>query len=204
MNAGLTTSLSWLYRIRKRVWLLLVIITLGVLLAWLDLHDTRDAPSNPSARADEPGHVIENAELELYDEAGNLAQRLTSPRILHTPQQAMTRFDAPRATLIDSEQRQWHATANTGTLNGQQQRLKLDGDARLIAPDEGWQLDTQILYYDSQDAHAWSDSPALLQQPPQRIRAQRLDAWLNTSKVRLTGRVRGYHPPATASAEETP
>lgn len=200
----MSAALSWLYRIRKRVWLLLVIITLGVLLAWLDLRDTRNAPPNPSARADEPGHVIENAELTLYDAAGNLTQRLTSPRILHTPQQAITLFDTPRATLIDSEQRQWHATANTGTLNGQKQRLMLDGDARLIAPDEGWQLDTQTLYYDSQKAHAWSDSPVLLQQPPQRIRAQRLDAWLDTSQVRLTDRVRGYHPPATASPEETP
>lgn len=86
----MSATLSWLYRIRKRVWLLLVIITLGVLLAWLDLRDTRNAPPNPSARADEPGHVIENAELTLYDAAGNLTQRLTSPRILHTPQQAIT------------------------------------------------------------------------------------------------------------------
>ncbi len=195
---------SWLYQIRKRVWLLLVIVMLGGLLAWLDLHDNRSAPSDPSARADEPGHVIENAELELYDEAGNLTQQLTSPHILHTPQLAMTQLDTPHATLIDSEQREWQATANSGTLNGQQQRLKLDGDTRLIAPNEGWQLDTQTLYYDSQKAHAWSDSPALLQQPPQRIRAQRLDVWLDTSKVRLTDRVRGYHPPATASSEETP
>lgn len=204
MSTGLTALLSWLYRIHKRALLLLVIVMLGGLLAWLDLHDTRDAPPNPSARADEPGHVIENAELELYDEAGNLTQRLTSPRILHTPQLAMTRFDTPHATLIDSEQREWQATANTGTLNGEQERLKLDGDTRLTAPNEGWQLDTQTLYYDSQKAHAWSESPALLQQPPQRIRARRLDVWLDTSKVRLTDHVRGHHPPATASSEETP
>ncbi|WNK21395.1 LPS export ABC transporter periplasmic protein LptC [Halomonas piscis] len=195
---------SWLARLPRRAWLGLLVVALGVLLAWLDLRDTRQAPPDPAARAEEPGHVIENAELKLYDDAGNLTQRLASPHITHTPQQAITRFDMPHATLIDSEQREWRATANSGTLSGQQQRLTLDGDTRLTAPNQGWQLDTRTLHYDSVARHAWSDTPALLQQPPQRMRAQTLDAWLDTSKVRLKGQVRGFHPPSAASSEESP
>ncbi|MDN6179545.1 MAG: LPS export ABC transporter periplasmic protein LptC [Halomonas subglaciescola] len=204
MRPGLQTALKRLYHMRKRAWLLLIIITLGVLLAWFDLRDTHTVSPDPAARADEPGHVADHATLALYDDSGQLTQQLTSPRITHTPQQSMTRLDTPHATLIDSEQNEWHASANEGTLDGEQQQLMLSGDAHLVAPNEGWQLDTQVLYYDSQTAHAWSDSPALLQQPPQRIRAQRLDAWLDTGKVRLTDRVRGHHPPVAASAEETP
>lgn len=197
-------TLGRLSRLQKRAWLPLLIVALGVLLAWLDLRGTRQAPPDPAARAEEPGHVIENAELKLYDEAGNLTQRLASPHITHTPQQAITRFDMPHATLIDSEQREWRATANNGTLSGQQQRLTLDGDTRLTAPNEGWKLNTRTLHYDSVDRHAWSDTPVLLQQPPQRMQAQKLDAWLDTSEVRLKGQVRGHHPPAAASAKETP
>lgn len=200
----MNTAFDRLFRLQKRLWLPLLVVALGVFLAWLDQRDTRDAAPDPGARAQEPGHVIDSAELKLYDKAGKLTQRLKSPHITHTPQQSMTRLETPRATLIDSQQRQWRATANRGTLDGQQQRLTLKGDTRLTAPDEGWQLDTQRLYYDSATRHAWSDTPVLLQQPPQRMRAQRLDAWLNTSKVRLTNRVRGYHPPTTASPEDTP
>ncbi|GAA3897640.1 hypothetical protein GCM10022228_05360 [Halomonas cibimaris] len=199
----MSSAFNRLFRLQKRLWLALVIVALGALLAWLDQRDTRDAAPDPGARAQEPGHVIDNAELKRYDETGRLTQRLASPHIIHTPQQAMTRLKTPRATLIDSRQRQWQATANTGTLD-EQQRLMLEGDARLTAPNEGWQLDTQRLYYDSATRHAWSDTPVTLQQPPQRMRAQRLDAWLDTGKVRLTDQVRGYHPPTTASPEDTP
>lgn len=205
MSTGLKTRLPRLAPPGKRIWLALAIVLLGLLLAWLDLYDTRDAPGDPSARAVEPGHIIENATLELYDDSGQLTRRITSPDVRHTPQQNTTRLDSPHATLIDNQQRQWHATANTGTLDSQQQRLTLDGEARLIAPEEGWQLDTQKLYYDSRQAHAWSSTPVVLQQPPQRMFARHMDVWLNTQTLRLTDNVRGYHPPpAATNTEETP
>jgi len=47
--------------------------------------------------------------------------------------------------------------------------------------------------------HAWSDTHVVLQQPPQRMEASRMDVWLDDSQVRLTNNVRGVHPPATRS-----
>jgi lipopolysaccharide export system protein LptC len=75
--------------------------------------------------------------------------------------------------------------------------LLMSGSARLIAPDEGWQLDTELLHYDGLNQHAWSETPVVLQQPPQQMNASRMDVWLNKSQVRLTDNVRGTHPPAT-------
>ena len=101
----------------------------------------------------------------------------------------------PEATLFDSDNREWLAHANEGVLNTATQALTLSGDARLLAPTEGWQLDTELLHYDGVARHVWSEAPAVFQQPPQRMSASRMDVWLDDSQVRLTDNVRGHHSP---------
>ncbi|HAZ99118.1 MAG TPA: LPS export ABC transporter periplasmic protein LptC [Halomonas sp.] len=190
-------------RVRKRVWITAMVVALGGLLVWLDPRGPQEGEIDQEARAQEPGHVLENAEITLFGESGAIQQSLVTPRLVHTPQTAMTDVMSPRATLFDSEQREWLATADTGTLNTDSQALTLRGSARLLAPEEGWQLDTQQLNYDGVTRHAWSDTPVLLQQPPQRMEASRMDVWLDDSQVRLTNNVRGVHPPATRNPEES-
>ncbi|WP_394424911.1 LPS export ABC transporter periplasmic protein LptC [Vreelandella stevensii] len=191
-------------RVKKRVWLTGLVITLGGLLVWLDPRAPQQREVDPEAQAQEPGHVLENAEITLFGEDGTLQQSLIAPRLVHTPQAAMTNVTSPRATLFDSEQREWLAVADTGTLNTDTQALTLAGSARLLAPDEGWQLDTDLLHYDGLARHAWSDTPVVLQQPPQRIEASRMDVWLDDSRVSLINNVRGVHPPAPHSSQESP
>lgn len=184
-------------RVKKRIWLAGLVVALGAMLVWLDPRGPQEGTLDPEAQAQEPGHVLENAEITLFGETGAVQQSLATPHLVHTPQSAMTEASLPRATLFDSEQRQWLATANTGTLNTDTQSLTMAGSARLLAPDEGWQLDTELLRYDGIVRHAWSESPTLLQQPPQQMSASRIDVWLDDSQVRLTDNVRGTHPPAT-------
>lgn len=186
-------------QLKKRLWLTAMVITLGGFLVWLDPRGPRDQAVDPEARAQEPGHVLENAELTLFGETGAIKQSLKSSELVYIPQTAMTHLTSPRAVLFDSEQRQWRATADTGTLNTETQALTLAGSAQLLAPDEGWQLDSELLRYDGMTRHAWSEAPAVLQQPPQRMEASRMDVWLDDSQVRLTNNVRGVHPPATRS-----
>lgn len=184
-------------KLRKRVWVTALVVVLGMLLVWLDPRSAQERDIDEQARAQEPGHVLENAEITLFGESGAIQLSLVTPRLVHTPQTALTDVVSPRATLFDSEQREWLATADTGTLNTDTQALTLRGSARLLAPEEGWQLDTQQLNYDGVTRHAWSTTPVLLQQPPQRMEASRMDVWLDDSQVRLTNNVRGVHPPAT-------
>ena len=180
-----------------RDWLTGLFIALGVLLVWLDPRGPQETAIDPEAQAQEPGHVLENAEITLFGDSGNILQSLRTPRLIHTPQRGETWSENPQAILYDSENRQWLANANVGTLNTNTQALLMSGAARLIAPDEGWQLDTELLHYDGLNQHAWSETPVLLQQPPQQMNASRMDVWLNDSQVRLTDNVRGTHPPAT-------
>ncbi|MEA2118338.1 LPS export ABC transporter periplasmic protein LptC [Halovibrio sp. HP20-50] len=184
-------------RLKTRAWLAGLFIALGALLVWLDPGGPKQMAIDPEAQAQEPGHVLENAELTLFDDAGNIMQSLKTPRLIHTPQLSETWAEEPRAVLFDSDSRQWLANADEGTLNTATQVLVLTGSARLIAPNEGWQLDTQELHYDGLQRHAWSQTPVMLQQPPQQMTASRMDVWLDDSQVRLTDNVRGIHPPAT-------
>ncbi|RUR42549.1 LPS export ABC transporter periplasmic protein LptC [Vreelandella populi] len=182
---------------RKRVWLAGLVIALGVLLVWLDPRSPNERPIDPDAQAEEPGHVLENAKITLFGESGRVEQSLASPLLIYIPQRAAAEATQPEATLYDSDNREWLANANQGTLNTDTQALTLLGEARLLAPTEGWQLDTEELHYDGLARHAWSEAPALLQQPPQQMSATRMDVWLDDSQVRLTDNVRGHHPPAT-------
>ncbi|MGP8290501.1 LPS export ABC transporter periplasmic protein LptC [Vreelandella zhanjiangensis] len=184
-------------RIKRRVWLAGLVIALGVLLVWLDPRGPQDQSVDPAAQAEEPGHVLENAEITLFGESGRIQQSLAAPLLVYIPQSTMAQATRPEATLFDSDNREWLANANEGELNTDTQELTLSGEARLIAPSEGWQLDTDLLRYDGLTRHAWSETPALLQQPPQRMSASRMDVWLDDSQVRLTDNVRGHHPPVT-------
>ncbi|MFB9867550.1 LPS export ABC transporter periplasmic protein LptC [Vreelandella sulfidaeris] len=186
-----------LKRLKARFWLAGLVIALGTLLVWLDPRGPQDTAIDTEAQAQEPGHVLENAEITLFAENGSVLQSLKTPRLIHTPQQSETWAEEPEAVLYDSENRQWLASADVGTLNTQTQILLLSGSAHLVAPDEGWQLDTELLHYDGVGRHAWSETPVMLQQPPQQMSASGMDVWLNDSQVRLTGNVRGTHPPAT-------
>lgn len=184
-------------RLKTRVWLTGLFIALGALLVWLEPGGPQRVAIDPDAQAQEPGHVLENAEITLFGENGNIVQLLQTPHLIHTPQSGETWSEQPRAILYDNENRQWRANADVGTLNANTHVLVLSGSAQLFAPDEGWQLNTELLHYDGLNQHAWSDVPVLLQQPPQRMSASSMDVWLNDSQVRLTDNVRGTHPPAT-------
>ena len=184
-----------------RVWLVLLLLVIGGVLAWLD---PRQAPSPgpvPTDAAGEPDFVLEAAQLTRFDVQGRAHQRLQSPRLVHTPHDDVIRAVTPLSHLIDNEGRLWVASGQSGRLGPGGNPLTLAGDARLLAPQERWQLDTDVLHFDADTGHAWSESPALLQQPPQHMRGERFDAWIHDNRARLTDNVRGHHPPEGAQHE---
>jgi len=175
-----------------------LILALGGLLAWFDWQSGSPQTIDSAARAEEPGHVVENAVLTLYDEQGNRHQRIAVEQLTHTPQHQTTQLESPRALLVDNQQREWHARAQQGYIDSQGEQLVLRGDVLLQEPQNNWQLTTQRLDYHSAEAHAFTNHPVKLEQPPQSMQAQRMDLWLNEDRLQLGGQVRGYHPTETA------
>ncbi|MCH4561633.1 MULTISPECIES: LPS export ABC transporter periplasmic protein LptC [Halomonas] len=187
-----------------RVWLFLLLLVLGGVLALLDQRASREPGPVPRDEAGEPDYYLEGVRLTRFDAEGRAHQRLDTPRLVHTPHDDVTRLQAPAARLIDTSGRTWFGHGAVGTLGADGNPLTLSGDARLRAPAERWQLDTDILHFDADTGHAWSETAALLQQPPQRMRGERFDAWIHDNRVRLTDNVRGHHPPETPPTDEDP
>lgn len=184
-------------RVGFRFWLFVLLLMLGAGLALLNPRD-RDIPSEiPYDAAGEPDYYLTDATLSRFNAQGMLHQQVTTPHLTHTPQDDVTRLETPDLALVDDSGRNWVASALRGRLGADGNPITLIGDAHLEAPAEAWQLDTEILHYDGATGHAWSDTPAILRQPPQQMRGDRFDAWINDRTARLTDNVTGHHPPET-------
>lgn len=186
------------WRLRKpsaRVWLVLLLLALGGVLAIIEQRDVSLPGPVPHDAAGEPDFYLEGARMTRFDAQGQAYQRLDTPRLVHTPVDDVTRAESPRIRIFDEEGRIWFARGETGTLGAGGNPLTLRGDAQLEAPDEGWRLNTETLVYDNVTSHAWSESEALLRQYEQRVRGERFDAWIDEGRMRLTDNVRGFHPP---------
>ncbi|TDO12548.1 MULTISPECIES: LPS export ABC transporter periplasmic protein LptC [Halomonas] len=183
--------------------LILLLLLLGGGLAVLDLRNTPPIGPIPGDTTGEPDYYLEDAQLTRFDAQGRPHQRLDTPRLSHTPHDDITRLERPQGRLLDNTGRVWLVSSARGTLGAGGNPLTLSGEARLLAPAERWQLDTEVLHFDADSGHAWSDTPALLRQPPQWMRGERFDAWINDNRARLTDNVRGYHPPATREEPES-
>ncbi|MDW5378631.1 LPS export ABC transporter periplasmic protein LptC [Halomonas sp. HP20-15] len=187
--------LQRLSRLSYKWWLALILIALGGLLALIEQRNI-SLPAPPSTAASgEPDYYLEDATLTRFDAAGTAHQRLETPRLTHTPDDDVTHLETPDARLVDDRGRVWFASADTGRLGANANPLKLSGDAQLEAPEQGWQINSEVLVYDADTGHAWSESEAVLRKFQQRVRGDRFDAWLDSGRMRLNGNVRGHHPP---------
>ncbi|MFC3283575.1 LPS export ABC transporter periplasmic protein LptC [Litchfieldella rifensis] len=180
-----------------KLWLLLILLLVGGILAMFEAREPRPPGPVPRDEAGEPDYYLEDARLTRFDDSGKAYQRLDTPRLVHTPQDDVTRSQTPTARFFDNDGRTWFGHGDVGILSSGGNLLTLEGDARLNAPNEGWQLDTEVLHVNTDSGHAWSETPSLLQQPPQWVRGNRFDAWIEEDRMQLTDNVRGFHPPAS-------
>ncbi|SHF50908.1 lipopolysaccharide export system protein LptC [Modicisalibacter ilicicola DSM 19980] len=178
-----------------RLWLALLVLALGGVLTVIEQRDVSLPGPVPTDAAGEPDFYLEGARMTRFDAQGKPHQRLETPRLVHTPADDVIRATTPDIRLYDDEGRTWFASADKGRLGPGGNPLTLEGDAWLEAPDEGWRLDTEVLVYDTEEGHAWSESEARLSQHQQRVRGERFDAWIDEARMRLTDNVRGVHPP---------
>lgn len=187
--------LQRLSRLSPKWWLALVLLALGGLLALIEQRNTPLPGPAPSAASGEPDYYLEDATLTRFDAAGTAHQRLETPRLTHTPNDDVTHLETPEARLTDDRGRVWFASADTGRLGANANPLTLSGNAQLEAPEQGWNIDSDVLVYDADTGHVWSESDAVLRQYQQRVRGDRFDAWLDSGRLQLRDNVRGHHPP---------
>lgn len=178
----------------RRLGLLALLLILGGGLTYLD--QRRESQQEPTIgnTTGEPDYYLEDASMTRFDAQGRAYQRLDTPRLVHTPADDIIRTEKPHGFLTDDQQRQWQVTSETGQMSRSGQQLTLEGNARLVQPDQAWSLETKTLHYDNREAHAWSDTPSVLRQHNQSMSGKRFDAWIDENRMRLTDNVQGHLP----------
>lgn len=187
--------LQLLSKLSPKWWLALILLALGGLLALIEQRDIVLPGPAPTSASGEPDYYLEDVTLTRFDAAGTAHQRLETPRLTHTPVDDVTRFETPDARLVDDRGRVWFASADKGRLGANANPLTLSGDAQLQTPEQGWRINSEVLVYDADTGHAWSDSDTVLRKFQQRVRGDRFDAWLDSGRLQLRDNVRGHHPP---------
>ncbi|MGM8850286.1 LPS export ABC transporter periplasmic protein LptC [Salinicola sp. MH3R3-1] len=185
----------------RRLGLLVLLLALGGGLTYLDQRGDNDSGETLGNTAGEPDYYLEDASMTRYDEQGRAYQRLETPRLVHTPADDIIRTQTPHGYLTDDQQRQWQVTSDTGIMNRSGEQLTLEGNARLVQPEQAWSLETRTLHYDSRKAHVWSDTSAVLRQHDQSMRGDRFDAWIDEDRMRLTDNVQGRLPQQSQSQQ---
>lgn len=178
----------------RRLGLLVLLLVLGGGLTYLDQRgQTKQAPIIGNTLG-EPDYYLEDASMTRFDAQGRAYQRLDTPRLVHTPSDDIIRTETPHGYLTDDQQRQWEVTSDTGEMSRSGEQLTLQGNARLVQPEQAWSLETQTLHYSNREAHAWSDTTSVLRQHNQSMQGERFDAWIDEDRMRLTDNVQGHLP----------
>lgn len=178
-----------------RLWLLLLLLLVGGVLALIEQRNSLESAVDTQANSDEPDYYLDGADMTRFDARGVPFQAITSPRIEHTPEDDVTYAEAPKIRTNDSEDRRWYATGKRGILSAGGDTFTLEGDATLRQPSDAWTLNTDVLNYSREQNRAWSDVPVIITQNGQQIESNSFSADLSKDSAVLDGRVRGTLQP---------
>ena len=170
---------------------LLALLSLGViaLLIWLPDNNT----TNNNQQDDQellPEFTAKMLHQELYDEQGQLHQKVISESMEHFKEISLTHFLKPDFTLYENQQPNWRIVAMGGTL--QEGLLILDKQVTMHQMVEGSQvktIQTEYLEIDLNAKLVTTDSPVIIQGEQLIITGQGLEANLNEGMIRLTNQV---------------
>lgn len=194
----------------SRPWVrsLALLISVAVLISLLWQSDERipavDAESlrGPS----EPDGFVINGHYRAFDEQGNLATMISSPRIEQFDADSSAIMTEPNATLIDKKTgAPWQLTANRGTFLENSELVQLDGDVVVTRPISGNRegtLETDRLTLDNAKRTVYTDALVVMTDGRSVTRATGMTAWIDDRIVEFKSQVEGQYEPAQSSAQQ--
>lgn len=193
--------IRWIRDNATRVAILFVIVLVGLVLALIDQFNS-GAPESalPAVPEGQPDYVLEQADFVRFDAQGKRYQSMTSPHVVHMPDNQVTMATEPRIAIVDDASRLWNISGQLGSLSEDGAQITLSGDAKAVAPSEQWRLETATLHYDRAQDKVWSETDSRFFQADQTIRSDRFEALLTPKTVTLTGNVQGVIPQTARSA----
>jgi len=182
--------MAWLKNNAYRLGLLLIIVVAGIFLAYIDQNtqSLQQAPLPQSAEGT-PDQYLENAQLTRYDADGQPYQRMESPRVSHYASNGSSQAEQPRIQVIDSSNRTWHISGDTGQLDNSGNNITLTGHALAVQPDNQWRMTSDIVHYNRDQGRVWSNTESFFHQGQQETQGSAFQAWINRNHMVLQGNV---------------
>lgn len=183
--------MAWLKQNAYRIGIVLLLLIAGAFLALIDQRSSLVNQRSPIPESDHgtPDQYLEQVEYTRYDDQGRPYQKIESPRISNFSNSDESIAEKPRLAMLDSHDRHWQATSDSGVVNQGNSHLELKGNAQVTEPSEQWRLVTDTLHYDREQGKIWSDSQSDFYQGQHKTSGDRFQAWTATSKAVLQGNI---------------
>ncbi|WP_166254081.1 LPS export ABC transporter periplasmic protein LptC [Marinobacter salicampi] len=154
-----------------------------------DVVDLR-GPSEPD------GFVVQGRYLS-FDEQGNLAAIIESPRIEQFESRGVATMMSPKASVYDeNSESPWTITAERGEVLQGKDILQLEQDVlvrRTLEDGREGTLATETLTLDNQGRTAYTSAPVVITDQHSVTRAVGMRAWLDDRVVELQSQVEGRY-----------
>lgn len=183
--------MAWLKQNAYRIGIVLLLLIAGAFLALIDQRSSLVSQHSPIPEGDHgtPDQYLEQVVYTRYDDQGRPYQVLESPKISNYSQADESIADQPKLAMLDSNNRHWHATGDTGVVNQDNTHVVLKGNAQVTEPEQQWRLTTDILNYNRDQGRIWSDSESNFFQGQHKTSGDRFQAWTDTSRALLEGNI---------------
>jgi LPS export ABC transporter protein LptC len=155
----------------------------------------RQAADADNRRADLPDVAIERPFWQVFDANGSVRHALRADRLEQWPGESQARLVEPRLAFTDARAQRWAASARSGWITDDQQRIVLQRQVTLQRESEkpGLVITTEHLRITRQGDVIESDRPVVLASGSWHFTASGLRAEPGRQQLQLLGNVRGIH-----------
>ena len=182
-------------------------LTLGLLLAagaalalavgYWNISPGSFAPATVERDNARPDFYIDNARIQMLDEQGKVAYRLTAEHAVHQIEDGSTRLEQPELLFFRGENpTPWLLKANQGLVTEKGDRVDLHADVLLQQQPDGQpqrQLTTSALTLYPRRDYAETDQSVRIEAARSVTTAEGMKLFLNDGRLQLLSTVRGQY-----------
>ncbi len=181
-----------------RFWLLILILALAAGGTWWLLRQvTPPVPQKPASATHTPDYYFTGATVTTLNRQGKPEAIMTSPRMLHHPDDDSVEVFAPRIQYFTAGGPPWHVRADHGLLPSGGKLVELDGHVQMLrlGIDGGPPLviNTDRMNVDLNTNIATTSDSVEILQGNSRMTGVGMQAYMNDNRLLLEADVRGYY-----------
>ncbi|MGH8379094.1 MAG: LPS export ABC transporter periplasmic protein LptC [Gammaproteobacteria bacterium] len=181
-----------------RFWLLILILALAAGGTWWLLRQvTPPTPQKPVPATHTPDYYFTDATVTTLNQQGKPEAIMTSPRMLHHPDDDSVEVFTPRIEYFVTSGPPWQVRADHGLLPSGGKLVELDGHVQMqrLGVNGGPPLviNTDKINVDLDTNIATTSDPVEILQGKSRMTGVGMQAYMNDNRLLLQNDVRGYY-----------